>query len=442
MSSPYKVPIIPQNLSSEETIIQMAEVLSYVSEITDNVFKTVNHRIKTNNEKLASISKRLDDASEKINSLKGAKKATHVFSSSKYPASDINVDYISIFKETPTCELKRHKVENQSCSSTYEPLNKLQFYHVKQPENRNKLNIDGLGAIPLNINNVNDLILYNSGKNLYKHFVISDSLKVSESIRKTDIQKASELGAAPLSISERSRLAKQSKENYFYNPKIEELPALDVPLDLPDLPGIADDLRYESDIGPGIAPSSVTMALIENIDDLPTVIETEAVQKPTDIPDMLPPPPPPETIPQPPPINLCPPPPIAPPLPTYDIKPDPVPPNQKGSKPASESVSAPQSDLRANLMEAIRQAGGTQKANLRSAKPNSNVTATSKVPTGDLMADLHSKLLMRRKGISGTRKVDPDNSINAESTMAKISAMIPAPLKTESDATSTDEDWN
>ncbi len=50
-------------------------------------------------------------------------------------------------------------------------------------------------------------------------------------------------------------LSSQTAENYFYVPDLGQVPELDVPSYLPDLPGIADDLMYSADLGPGFAPS-------------------------------------------------------------------------------------------------------------------------------------------------------------------------------------------
>lgn len=48
----------------------------------------------------------------------------------------------------------------------------------------------------------------------------------------------------------------QVPENYFYVPDLGQVPEIDVPSYLPDLPGIANDLMYSADLGPGIAPSA------------------------------------------------------------------------------------------------------------------------------------------------------------------------------------------
>lgn len=54
------------------------------------------------------------------------------------------------------------------------------------------------------------------------------------------------------------------------------------------------------------------------------------------------------------------------------------------------------------------------------------------------MADLHAKLAMRRKGISGT-KTDAGGS--GGSALDKVSAMIPPP-PSDSSTNTEDEDWD
>lgn len=65
----------------------------------------------------------------------------------------------------------------------------------------------------------------------------------------------------------------QTAENYFYVPDLGEVPEIDVPSYLPDLPGIADDLSYSADLGPGFAPSGPT----HNIPELPSFSEERSV---------------------------------------------------------------------------------------------------------------------------------------------------------------------
>lgn len=57
-------------------------------------------------------------------------------------------------------------------------------------------------------------------------------------------------------------------------PDLGQVPEIDVPSYLPDLPGIAADLMYSADLGPGIAPSAPSSAIPE----LPT-FNTESVER-------------------------------------------------------------------------------------------------------------------------------------------------------------------
>jgi WAS family protein 1 len=425
MNHAYKVPVIPQNLSKQETIIQVVEVLNHLSNVTDDILKHISNKVESSRTKLLNISDRVGKVNMKIEKLTGAKKATQVFSSCKYPATDVNQQYISIFSDVKSPELVRHKVKHKKITFNEEPLDKLYVYHVKVKKNDNKETVNGLGDIPNDVDCVNDLLLYNSGKNLYKNFVMSDALEVSQQIKEQEHNDSTSIGAAPLSISERSTLTRSSTQTYFYTPNLGEVPALDVPLDLPDLPNVADDLRYDTELGPGIAPSVTTTP---NIPDLPVIEQTEQAKE--NLPEIeLPLPPPPSTIKtdesqqlQKVPIKIEPPKPPTPPVETET---------------PSELSELPQLDVRASLMEAIRKAGGTK--NLKStATPKSD--AAKPVSGGDLMADLHAKLSMRRKGISGTKKQE---SMDASTAMEKISAMIPPPVPTEINENNTeDEDWD
>lgn len=155
------------------------------------------------------------------------------------------------------------------------------------------------------------------------------------------------------------------------------------------------------------------------------------------------------------------------------LAPPPLPPTLPEPVSTSQTKASSGPDGRANLMAAIRQAGGVGKAKLRAAKPLQDVCNmmqkiyliqqyisviyimfyqefVEKKPStsgpGNLMADLHAKLSMRRKGISGSKSDSSPNVMNKDrgdgSVMDKISAMIPPPPKLERNTESeTDTDW-
>ncbi|KAM5336467.1 WASH complex subunit 1 isoform 2-T5 [Glossophaga mutica] len=379
----------------------------------------ISQRVELSRSQLQTIRERVSLAQAKIEKIKGSKKAIKVFSSAKYPAPEHLQEYSSIFmgaQDFGPQRRPRHRIQ-----SRHRPLDeralqeKLKYFPVcvntkVEPEDEAE---EGLGGLPSNINSVSSLLLFNTTENLYKKYVFLDPL--AGAVTKTHVMLGTEteekLFDAPLSISKREQLEQQIPENYFYVPDLGQVPEIDVPCQLPDLPGIADDLMYSADLGPGIAPSAPG-----TIPELPAFPTEVAEPFQPDLEDGVltasPPPPPP------------PPPPLAPAV--LVSAPPPPPPPQTMASPGhdaqeeAESSSSPSvhgapkevvdpSSGRATLLESIRQAGGIGKAKLRSVKERKlekkkqkeqeQVRATGQ--GGDLMSDLFNKLAMRRKGISG-----------------------------------------
>lgn len=438
MNSNYNIPVISPNLSRPETLIQIHDVLIHLTNISNDIFDRINKRVADNSKILAHISSRVDIVTAKINKLKGAKKTIQVFSSSKYPASDVNRQYKSIFDGVETIKLTRSQItidNHKDVENNHDASDKLQIYHVKVSKKPKEKRV-GLGDVPNDLRCVNDVLLYNSGKNIYKDFEICDNLKGPQAIVEDDTIDGSALGPAPFSISQRSTMRKSTAHSYFYTPKIGELPEIDVPLDLPDLPGIADDLRYETTTIDAIAPSAAATPIINDLPALNIDDKKEEEEK-VNLPELpLPPPLPPAALKeaklpkQEPEVKIeLPSPPAPPPPPPPPPVPPPAPPETNKDVVASPVNLPPVNDARANLMEAIRKAGGSKNAKLKATKPK-EATKKSQPPSGDLMADLHSKLLMRRKGISGAKKNEENTSgpsIDANTTMGRISALIPPP---------------
>uniref|UniRef100_A0A4W2ID93 WASH complex subunit 1 n=1 Tax=Bos indicus x Bos taurus TaxID=30522 RepID=A0A4W2ID93_BOBOX len=446
----YAVPLIQPDLRREEAIQQVADALQYLQKVSGDIFSRISQRVELSRSQLQAIGERVSLAQAKIEKIKGSKKAIKVFSSAKYPAPERLQEYGSIFMGAQDPGLQRrprHRIQ-----SKHRPLDeralqeKLKFFPVcvnTKPEPEDEAE-EGLGGLPSNISSVSSLLLFNTTENLYKKYVFLDPL--AGAVTKTHVMLGAEteekLFDAPLSISRREQLERQVPENYFYVPDLGQVPDIDVPSYLPDLPGVADDLMYSADLGPGIAPSAPGA-----IPELPT-FHTEVAQpfKPggpragdglgwalpcsascllryltlsISVPDLedgvltaRPPPPPPPPPPPAPAVLMSVPPPPPPPQapPGQPAKGD----DSGGASPSAPVQGAPKevvdpSSGRATLLESIRQAGGIGKAKLRSVKERKlekkkqkeqeQVRATSQ--GGDLMSDLFNKLAMRRKGISG-----------------------------------------
>ncbi|CAG0893929.1 unnamed protein product, partial [Cyprideis torosa] len=342
----------------------------------------------------------------------------------------------------------------------------------------------GLGDVPDDLESIAGLLLFNTSDNPYRRYAMSNPL-VSRQSRKVEDTAAREdkLADAPASIVHGNDLDISDKEGTFaYTPGMGSVPEFDVPAALPNLPGIATNLSLTLEDEAGIAPSlpDSLKAMLPDFPAFPSpepviglrepsspssVVTTAAtppssttsssawvVSPPSaessvqNVPQgVIPPPPPP-----PPPIDIPPPPPPPidippPPPPPIDIPPPPAPPSSglQSEVSSSKPPPAPSSgDARANLMEAIRQAGGSKKAGLRSAKEKRIAEKREKqlerdsaagaprekgpshaAAGGDLMADLARKLTMRRKGISG----ELGNTSKSKSGSAVSGSSIPPP---------------
>lgn len=97
MEGIYKVNLIPSDLSTEETVLQIADTLDNLNGIVEDVFSRILTRIKQNTEKTNNLKKRIDVSRSKVEKLTGVQKAIKVFSSAKYPASISHEHYISVF---------------------------------------------------------------------------------------------------------------------------------------------------------------------------------------------------------------------------------------------------------------------------------------------------------------------------------------------------------
>ncbi|NXS55267.1 WASH1 protein, partial [Brachypteracias leptosomus] len=443
----YSVPLIQPDLRREEAVQQVADALQYLQKVSGDIFNRISRRVEASRAQLQAIGERVTLAQAKIEKIKGSKKAIKVFSSAKYPAPERLQEYSSIFAgaEDPAKQKwPRHKIQSKHRVLDEKALQeKLKYFPVcvstkiHQEDDAE----EGLGSLPRNISSLSSLLLFNTTENLYKKYVFLDPL--AGAVTKTHVALETEteekLFDAPLSITKRGQLDRQVAENYFYVPDLGQVPEIDVPSYLPDLPGIAADLMYSADLGPGIAPSAPSSAIPE----LPT-FNTESVEplQPgiQDAELLLPPPPPP---PPPPPVmqTTVPPP---PPLPQPTAPPEPaqtVSEESSNAVPAASVQGAPKevvnpSTGRASLLESIRQAGGIGKANLRSVKERKlekkkqkeqeQVRATGQ--GGDLMSDLFNKLVLRRKGISGKgpgASGNPDAPGSPAGAFARMSDSIP-----------------
>ena len=455
----YNVPVILPDLRREESLVQVTDALEYLEAVAVDIFNRISNRVGAERDKLAAINERICVAQAKVDKLRSAtSKATTVLSPPKYPAPKQVEPYRSMFSDVDR-RMKNVRYSKRPVESRILEVNadiiiaKQNFEVFKQDVNAALENVqlrqlkqtsvteesEGLGGLPEYLPSVASLLLFNTSDNPYKKYVYTDPLSghVKTTTRDQLIEQRT-LDEAPKSILTGEELGRyQGASNVTYRPKLDALPELDVPNVL-NLPNIADDVLYSADHGPSIAPS-LALTL-----DLPEIEPSAASD--------LPPPPPGEV--NLPPISDAPPPPPPPPPPTAPNVELPSLDLEAGAGMDDEEEPAMSEDNpRADLMRAIRQAGGTKNAGLKKAterrmerkkiKEEEDTVAVGS-GGGDLMSDLRSALFRRRKGISGKQGKDTAESethdVGGGSMMNKVSAMIPTPGEMDDDDSGSGSD--
>ncbi|KJE90140.1 WAS family protein [Capsaspora owczarzaki ATCC 30864] len=471
-NSSYTVSVTQPFLRQEESVKQLVNSLQYVEQVAHDVFNRITTRVAQNREQLVTLNNRVNVALAKISKIRGSTKATTVFSSAKYPAPETLDDYRPLFGDGQTApvpnppKLRPHEIRTKhSHMADAEWKDRVNYFAIdinvaREPEIiTDEDEGEGLGRLPKHLPSVSSLLLFNTAENPYKKYVTLDPLSgVQHKTRTLDEDGGIKIDAAPQSILSGDQMLRGTAENYFYSPGMGAVPEIQVPGNLPDLPGVADDIAWEADLGPSIAPSMPG----SNMPELPTVAGVAAprAQQPGTVstsvsstPSSVSAPPPPSAAPPPPPPPSAAPPP--PPPPPADMGPPPP-------APANVPLEVAEPDSgRGGLLDAIRAAGGAGKAKLKSVKDRKLEAKKAKKEAaaagdgeeedggnsggggggGDMMGDLIATLNRRRKGISGSSK--PSNNERSEESsgnpMDKISAMIPAP-KARAESQASDHD--
>ena len=250
----YDVPLILPGLRKEESIFQMVNALEHLQQVSKDVFSKIEKRVAANHEQIMSIDKRANVAMAKIEKIRGSRKAIRVFSSAKYPAPEKIEQYTSLhtcdgLEQNPLPEIDQnyHVVSKFPKADHHTLKDKLQFYNVQLNPAKRKADRanQGLGGLPKDISSISSLLLFNTTENPYKKYVILDPLEGAVTkTRKGLEEEDADMAAAPVTITNREEMELLGLTNYFYVPNLGDVPELDVPVHLPDLPGIADDLAW------------------------------------------------------------------------------------------------------------------------------------------------------------------------------------------------------
>lgn len=442
------IPLLSYDLGYEETVLQLIKSLDCLEKVVGCVYEHIRDNISSQKSEIIKLSDRLNNVTNKVHRLSNTKKSIQVCSSSKYPATHCQKDYVYSYDfDVKSDIIENIQVTHKICMSR-DPSDKLKFYmvdnNIKLSKNKDICSVRGLGGLPDNIKYVNSLLLFNSNVNLYKNYVLSNPYKV------TNITTPSSAGKQVEHVENINKPVftlplndVDSQFNYSYTPLDEEVPSIDVPADLPDLPGIAGDVQYFKekivDEPPDLSckPSSVVVNL-PNFDELDDLKDDQTVANDSAIITVLQEP-----------IKL-----------EHEQSSvilqssqnktdhnidDCI--NSAGAIKIEKNVKNTSNSNNINthciLMDEIRNAGGLQKAKLRSVSDRKTNDEILLPTSGGLMADLHKKLAMRRQGISGSNK---QNDSGLEGVIYRMaSTMLPPNPESESEIDGDDDtegDWD
>lgn len=369
--------------------------------------------------------------------MKGSKKAIRIYSPAKFPIKSPPKFVPTFHQDFTTNQIDfSYNLQNAQAANV-EPkryADKLQFFHL-----RNRQQKADMPSLIFATKSVNSLITFVNNENI----IFNETIPKVRSANRADENQIDENDSTDFSRFSTLMKNKQDSDNFHYFPNMNQAPEIELPIDLPDLPGIVDDISFSYSLSDQelIVPSLAKFNIVNELPNVAQLIEAESSKKlqeaeskrPIEIKSAEPQAPPaPVFIPPPPPIpaNFIPPP---PPVPTAAVV------ERKSDK--LEKPKVPQEgDVRSSLMQAIRNAGG--KSKLRSFPAADEVSPSEKKkpqppPSGDLMSDLHAKLALRRRGIAGSKEAKKEKT----SLMDKVSSLIPPPMKESESDESSDSDW-
>lgn len=129
-------------------------------------------------------------------------------------------------------------------------------------------------GMPKNLRSVSSMLLFNTNQNVYYRLrsgkIPHDRQDPTRARGDADEGDERLLQDAPPTTALDDMSLGPELEQFSYIPSIGEVPNLDLPSLLPDLQGIADDVTFEAESGPSIAPS---LLYVEGLPDFPVSIQ-------------------------------------------------------------------------------------------------------------------------------------------------------------------------
>ncbi len=473
---PYELAVVHADVEVHETRLDIFYSLERLDATIDDIFGRVQQRIQLERTRLDQINNRISTCHTKVNSIRGSKKATTVFSTSKFPAPRKLPAYPTLFSQETSMspsyrepkdgenyyppDVSKSVVGNDTATAeNLLLLTRINTHGSDMERVEFVMEDEGLGPVPMKIDYVGSLLLFNSAVNPYKNYTTLDNLVSSGRGAKDDVTIMKGLASAPATMLNGDLLPDIHGLDLTFKPEMGQMASLALPSNLP-LDFLAD-INYEGAALPSIAPSAAKAnftlpqitdggykpspsATQPNNAGLPPPSPAAAVQTTSAAqvtPASRPPPPPPPNAPPPPPpppaVTLAPQAkPAAPvPAPMDPTPPRPPPPAPPAAVAKREEESdddddeSPQGGSRGGLLDAIKgmSVNKLRKATEREVKTKKAEVASNKPMS--MMDDLQARMQRRNSALSGkdSKQAIRRESLAVESAAARAEATLPMP---------------
>lgn len=446
---PCRVPLVFNDLTKDETLYDAFYALEHLAGTVNMIFEKIESKISEEKQRVDKIKSRINVCKSKVNMVRGSTSATTVFSTAKFPAPKVPISYSTMFGTLSDTRSPYREVDeeahyaaaapNQSMMGNRDLTGEVQDILVRLNTHGTDMERvefimedSGLGPLPIHVQSVSSILLYNSDINVYADYQTLDNLISTGRERALEEEALAKLASAPKTILDGGGLQDIQALDLLFKPEMGEMSNLALPENLP-LDFIAN-IQFTAGLDlPSIAPS---MYAGRANYDLPQITDgtpqgAAAPPPPPSASTPPPPPPPSASAPPPPPGEATAPPPpqpaansqAPPPPPPAARPPPPPPPNMSPAPPTSAPVAPappavvveegeakvvapvgpPRDETRSSLLDAIKLAKSTK---LRSKEESS--AATKKLQRKEQqnkplsMAEaLKERMARRNEAISG-----------------------------------------
>ncbi|KAF8363085.1 ddl-2 [Pristionchus pacificus] len=483
------LPLSSSDLSQEESIGQIIDAVIALKKVSDDVFSRLESRSRSIQMRIEEMTKRTEVVKKKVEQIPMMKTSVTIWSSSRFPGEEkmernTVFDSYGTLPSTAEDESLSHSLLLSSRIST--PLDlrremeeKKHFFvpsallpkkkeYPLPVRNRNEDRLDSLGSFDCGKLGYGDEIARKDEEEAKKRRRERERRAKEDKVSSSEQEDGRSLLYGPSRLFQ-SNNGESSGLAYHIGGLLQNVEDLDLPNILPDLPGVASDLTFDS-------VSFLHSPFDSFLNSLPSTIDGETKnEKDTKVGTVPPPPPPhPSQLPigiasppppsTPPPLSSTVPPPPPPPPPSLlspsapPAPPPPPPPPPSMMSPSTPTVSPNGGDARSSLMDAIRKAGGTKNAKLRSSaiegksggkqleEMEDKTSAIGKKSDGggDLMSSLAKALEARRKVMTGKDSSAAPigrKKSSISGVMGRISELIPPPPDDGEDDDDSTEEW-